>query len=83
MQSGDRLGYHPEDAQKEIAHFHEVLPQARAAVAKVVQDGKQRLDQFGQAMHHEAGAEIDMQAEKQKRSDALDRAEKLVADTGK
>ncbi len=83
MQTGDRLGYHPEDAQKEIAHFHEVLPQAQAAVAKMVQDGKQRLDQFGQAMHHEAGEAIDMQAEKQKRSDALDRAQKLVADTGK
>jgi len=83
MQSGDRLGYHPEDAQKEIAHFHEVLPQAQAAVTKVVQDGKQRLDRFGQEMHHEAGDTIDMQTEKQKRSDALDRAAKLVADTGK
>ena len=26
MQTGDRLGYHPELAQKEIAHFHEVMP---------------------------------------------------------
>jgi alpha-glucosidase (family GH31 glycosyl hydrolase) len=82
MQTGDRLGYHPEDAQKEIAHFHEVLPQAQAAVAKLVQDGKQRLDKFGQGMHHEAGNNIDMQAEKQKRADALDRAAKLVGDTG-
>ena len=27
MQTGNRIGYHPELAQKEIAHFHEVLPQ--------------------------------------------------------
>ena len=25
MQAGDRLGYHPENAQTEIAHFHDVL----------------------------------------------------------
>jgi alpha-glucosidase (family GH31 glycosyl hydrolase) len=83
MQTGDRLGYHPEDAQKEISHFQKVLPQAQAAVTKVVQDGKQRLDKFGQEMHHEAGNTIDMQAEIRKRSDALDRAAKLVADTAK
>jgi len=83
MQTGDRLGYHPEDAQKEISHFKEIMPQAQTAVAKLVQDGKQRLDEFGQRMHHEAGNTIDMQAEKQKRADALDRAEKLVADVGK
>ena len=27
MQTGDRLGYHPEMAQKEIAHFRQVLPE--------------------------------------------------------
>ena len=37
MQSGDRLGYHPESAREELAHFHEVLPQAQAAVAKLAQ----------------------------------------------
>jgi alpha-glucosidase len=80
MQTGDRLGYHPEDAQKEIAHFHEVLPQAKTAVDKLVEDGMKRLDDFGQHLHREAGNNIDIQAEKQKRADALARAEKLVAD---
>ena len=82
MQTGDRLGYHPENAEKEITHLHEILPQIQTAVDKLVQDGTKRLDEFGQRLHHEAGA-VDLQAEKQKRADALARAEKLVADTGK
>ncbi len=32
MQTGDRLGYHPERATEEIARFHELLPKAMAAV---------------------------------------------------
>jgi len=83
MQTGDRLGYHPEDAQKEIAHFHEVLSQVQTAVGKLVADGTKRLDAFGQDLHREAGNSIDIKAEKQKRADALARAEKLAADIGK
>ena len=83
MQTGDRLGYEPKDAQKEIAHFNQVLPAVKAAVDKLVQDGTKRLDEFGQSMHREAGNNIDMQAEKQKRADAMARAAKLVADMGK
>jgi len=83
MQTGNRIGYHPELAQKEIAHFHEVLPKAQDAVNKLVADGQKRLDDFAKhPPHHEAGP-IDMQAEKQKRADALNRAEKLMAETGK
>jgi len=29
MQSGDRMSYHPEGAQEEIAHFHKVTPKPR------------------------------------------------------
>ena len=82
MQTGDRMGYHPDRAQEEIKHFHEVLPQAEAAVNKLVQDGRQRLDQFGERLHRESGP-VDLQTEKQRRADALTRAEKLVADVGK
>ncbi|HWC17970.1 MAG TPA: TIM-barrel domain-containing protein, partial [Terriglobales bacterium] len=32
MQCGDRLSYHPETAAKEIAHYHDVLPQAQNQV---------------------------------------------------
>ena len=83
MQTGDRMGYHPEDAQKEIAHFREVLPRAKSAVDKLVQDGDSRLDEFGQRLHREAGNNIDIKAERQKRADALARAAKLVADVAK
>lgn len=82
MQTGDRMGYHPERAQEEIKHFHEILPQAQAAVDKLVEDGTKRLADFGQRLHHEAGP-VNLEAERQKRTDALARAEKLVEDVGK
>jgi alpha-glucosidase len=83
MQTGNRIGYHPENAQKEIAHFHEVLPKAKDAVNKLVADGQKRLEEFAQhPPHHEAGP-IDMQAEIQKRTGALGRAQKLMAETAK
>jgi alpha-glucosidase len=83
MQTGDRLGYHPERAQKEIAHFHEVMPKAQAAVNTVVGEGQKRLDEFAQRPpRHDAGP-VDMKAEIQKRTDALARAQKLISDAGK
>jgi alpha-glucosidase len=83
MQTGDRLGYHPELAQKEIAHFHEVTPKVLTAVNTIVDEGQKRLDQFAQhPPRHEAGP-IDMKAEIQKRSDALARAQRLISDAGK
>jgi hypothetical protein len=36
MQSGDRLGYHPERAGEELKHFREMLPQAASAVTKAI-----------------------------------------------
>jgi hypothetical protein len=80
MQTGDRLGYHPELAQKEIAHFRETLPQARIAVNKVVEDGQKRLEEFAQRATQRNTAGVDIQAEKQKRVDAFARAGKLATD---
>ena len=83
MQTGDRLGYHPELTQKEIAHLHGVMPKALAAVNSVIAEGQKRLDEFAQhPPHHEAGP-IDMKAEMQKRTEALARAQKLISDAGK
>ncbi len=83
MQTGDRIGYHPETAQKEIAHFHEVMPKAQTAVNTLVSEGQKRLDEFAKhPPRHEEGATA-MKAEIQKRSDALARAEKLASDAGK
>ena len=83
MQTGDRLGYHPELAQKEIAHFHQVLPQAQAAVSKLVVDTQKHLDELAQRASQHSAVQVDIQAEKQKRADALSRAAKLVNDAGK
>jgi alpha-glucosidase len=83
MQTGDRIGYHPELAQKEIAHFHEVMPKALAAVNTVVAEGQKRLDQFAQHPPRQEPGTTDMKAETQKRSDALARAQKLVSDAGR
>ena len=83
MQGGDRMGYRPENAQKEIAHFHQLLPQAQDAVSKRVQEARQRMDVSIQSLHRTGTDSVDLQAEKQKRANALDRAEKLVTEAGK
>jgi alpha-glucosidase (family GH31 glycosyl hydrolase) len=83
MQTGDRMGYHPELAQKEIVHFRQVLPQAQAAVNKVVEDGQKRLDEMAQRVSQYNTGQVDIQAEKQKRVDAFARAAKLATDAGK
>ncbi len=83
MQTGDRLGYHPELAQKEIKHFHEVLPKALAAVNTTVSEGQKRLEGFAQHPPRQEAGATDMKAEIQKRSDALVRAQKLASDAGR
>ena len=83
IETGDRLGYHPERAQKEIDHFRQVLPQAQVAVKKVVEDGQKRLDEFAQRATQRNTGQVDIQAEKQKRVDAFARAAKLATDAGK
>jgi alpha-glucosidase len=82
MQTGDRLGYHPETAQKEIARFHELMPKAVAAVNTAVSEGRKRLVEFSQhPPSNDAG--VDIKAEIQKRTDALARAQSLISDAGK
>ena len=38
-QTGDKLGYYPQDANKILAHYREVLPKAKAAVDAMVKTG--------------------------------------------
>jgi alpha-glucosidase len=38
-QTGDKLGYYPQDAAKILAHYREVLPQAKAKVDEMVKTG--------------------------------------------
>ena len=82
MQTGDRLGYHPERAVEEIAHFHEVLPRAQAAVRADEVDFTQRVDQYAQRMENNPLRPANMDAEKQSREDAMSRAEKMVEEAG-
>jgi len=83
MQTGDRLGYHPERAAEEIAHFHEELPRAQAAVAAIEPTFAQKMDDYARQMATNPFRPADMQAEEQRRTDALDRAERLVNEAGK
>ena len=83
MQTGDRIGYHPELAQKEIAHFHEVMPKAQAAVNNVVAEGQKRLDQFAQHPPRQEPGRSDMQAEKQKRVRRIGPCPKTGYEAGK
>ena len=85
MQSGDRLGYHPETAEAEIAHFHQALPKAQASIAAIglvfARQLEDRLKRYSPEKWLPTG--IDMQAQKQRRLDAMARAEKLVTEAGK
>ncbi len=80
MQAGDRLGYHPDRAQEEMAHFHEVLPQAQAVVNTMQQGFAQRLDEFAKRLSADQQRSNDLQAQKQSRLDAIARAQKLIED---
>ena len=83
MQTGDRLGYHPERAVDEIAHFHEVLPKAQAAVNALDATFAAHLNDETVRIGGAAYSHVDVQAEKQRRLDSLHRAEALLADAGK
>jgi hypothetical protein len=83
MQTGDRLGYHPERAVEEIAHFHEVLPKAQAAVSGIGDSFADTLDTYVKRMGRGPLRPSDMEAEKQRRLDAMARAQKLMSEAGK
>jgi alpha-glucosidase len=83
MQSGDRLGYHPERAQDELKHFHQTLPHAQSAVDKLSQSVKQRLDDFAKHMSQDNANASEIEVQTQRRLNALDRAQKLIHDVEK
>ncbi len=83
MQTGDRLGYHPERAQDEIAHFHQTLPQAQSAVTALGQTFSQRLDEMAQRAARSPLRPANMEQEKQRRLDALNRAKAMMAEANR
>jgi len=81
MQTGDRLGYHPERAAEEIAHFHEELPKAQSAVAVLAPVFAEHLAEAGSV----GGANVvrtDLQQQEQQRQASFARAQALMKDIG-
>ena len=83
MQSGDRLGYHPERAHEEMAHFHLVLPQAQAAVGAIARDFTQRMSDFSGRISKGSPRAAEMEAQKQHRLDSMAKAQKQVSEAVK
>jgi len=82
MQSGDRLGYFPATITAELTHFHEALKRARADVAQLDKEFEQRLNDRALRVGGANLAPADVESEKQKRRDALHRAEAMLAGVG-
>jgi alpha-glucosidase len=85
LQTGDRLSYHPENAQQEIARFHTLLPKAQAAIAEIHATFAPRMEEYAKRLmaSNWRPAIADMEAQKQRRLDAVARAELLVTEAGK
>jgi alpha-glucosidase (family GH31 glycosyl hydrolase) len=83
MQTGDRLGYHPERAAQEIAHLHEVLPKAQADIDGIAGTFADKMEGYAKRMETSALKPANMDAEKQSRIAAMARAQKLVHEAGK
>ena len=80
MQAGDRLSYYPERIATELAHLHDALRQAQADVATLAQGFEQRLSDPSRRIGGATLAPADVESEKQKRRDALHRAEALLTE---
>jgi alpha-glucosidase (family GH31 glycosyl hydrolase) len=83
MQSGDRLGYHPEKAVDELAHYRAVLPQAIAALDDIAKDFPERVEKTAKQVVNGIQPPADLEALKQRRLDLMARAQKLAAEAGK
>jgi alpha-glucosidase len=83
MESGDRLSYYPETIESELAHLHEALKQAQADLAALDKEFEKRLSDTSRRVGGSATAPADIESEKQKRRDALHRAEARLAEAAK
>jgi len=85
MQSGDRLSYYPETAVEEIAHLHEELPKAQAALAQIGNGFAGRLDLYLERMKNrpEHGVAVDLESARKVRLEAMTRARIYLEAAGK
>ena len=79
MQCGDRLSYFPGTIDAELAHCEKAIAQAQADVAALDKDFEKWLNDASRRIGGSPTAPADIEAEKQKRRDALHRAEALLA----
>ena len=80
-----RLSYHPETAQKEMANLRQLLPKAQAAITAISSTFSSHLEDFIKRLSTSQwhAADMDMAAEKQRRLDAMARAQRLLSEASK
>lgn len=84
MQTGDRLSYHPENAEPEIANFHKfMLPEAQAAMSDLAPAFAQQLNVFAKRAARVGMSPQQVDAEKKQRLDLLTRAVAMAQEAGK
>jgi alpha-glucosidase (family GH31 glycosyl hydrolase) len=85
MQTGDRLSYHPEQAEAEITHLHKILPQAQAAVAAIDAAVPAQVEAWvaREKVQPSEGIPVDYNKEAQRRLAAVKKAVAQVSDAGK
>jgi alpha-glucosidase len=79
MQTGDRIGYHPERAGEEIARMRELLPKVQATIASLSATFMQRLNDPSIQIGGASYVSGDLQAEKQRRLNSFQRAQLLIS----
>jgi hypothetical protein len=80
MQTGDLISYYPDRIDGALKHFHEQVVRANADVSQLDKEFEQRLSDQTRRTGGSTWAPADIPAEKQKRRDALHRAEALLGE---
>jgi len=83
MQTGDRISYFPERITAELEQLQSTLAKARGDVSGLDKVFEQWLTDTSRRIGGSTWAPADIESEKQKRRDALHRAEALLGEIGK
>jgi alpha-glucosidase len=83
LETGDLISYFPERIDGALAHFHEQVAKAKADVTQLDKEFEQRLSDTSRRIGGSTWAPADIESEKQKRRDALHRAEALLGEVAK
>jgi alpha-glucosidase len=83
LQTGDLISYYPERIDDALKHFREQVAKANDDVAQLDKEFEQRLSDTSRRIGGSTWAPADIESEKQKRRDALHRAEALLSEVAK